>query len=61
MLGSPGNHPDRRALFYDHLIYSKAKIADFITVLEGFEKATAITALFQPELDKYIATRLCVY
>ncbi len=56
MLGCPGDHPDRRAVFYDHIIYSKAKIADFIAVLEGFERATTIVSLFHPELDRCIAT-----
>ncbi len=52
MLGCPGDHPDRRALFYDQLVYSKAKISDFISVLESFGRATSIITLFQPELDR---------
>ena len=52
MLGSPGDHPDRRALFYDHVIYSKQKIADFISVLEGFERAVSVLTIFQSHLSK---------
>ncbi len=54
MLGCPGNHPDQRALFYDSVVYSKAKIADFVSVLDGFKQVTALITLFQPEINRYI-------
>ncbi|XP_058658782.1 DNA mismatch repair protein Msh6 [Ammospiza caudacuta] len=39
-IGSPlksQNHPDSRAIFYEELKYSKKKIADFLSTLEGFK------------------------
>ncbi|NXO76777.1 MSH6 protein, partial [Sitta europaea] len=39
-IGSPlksQNHPDSRAIFYEELKYSKKKIADFLSALEGFK------------------------
>lgn len=39
-IGSPlksQNHPDSRAVFYEELKYSKKKIADFLSALEGFK------------------------
>ncbi|XP_015712384.1 DNA mismatch repair protein Msh6 [Coturnix japonica] len=39
-IGSPlksQNHPDSRAIFYEEIKYSKKKIADFFSALEGFK------------------------
>lgn len=39
-IGSPlksQNHPDSRAIFYEELKYSKKKITDFLSALEGFK------------------------
>ncbi|NXN93064.1 MSH6 protein, partial [Rhinopomastus cyanomelas] len=39
-IGSPlksQNHPDSRAVFYEEVKYSKKKIADFLSALEGFK------------------------
>ncbi|XP_042718176.1 DNA mismatch repair protein Msh6 isoform X2 [Lagopus leucura] len=39
-IGSPlksQNHPDSRAIFYEEIKYSKKKIADFLSALEGFK------------------------
>ncbi|NWY04889.1 MSH6 protein, partial [Nothoprocta ornata] len=39
-IGSPlksQNHPDSRAIFYEEVKYSKKKIADFLSALEGFK------------------------
>lgn len=41
------NHPAHRAILYNEDTYSKRKINDFLTVLEGFSKATEIVALFR--------------
>ncbi|XP_044184294.1 DNA mismatch repair protein Msh6-like isoform X1 [Acropora millepora] len=40
------NHPAHRAILYNEDTYSKRKINDFLTVLEGFGKAMEIVALF---------------
>lgn len=55
------NHPDARAIMYESKTYSKRKIQDFISALEGFEQALKIvdsfggtTALYyQSSLQKY--------
>lgn len=41
------NHPDGRAIMFEGPTYSKRKIADFITVLEGFEQVLNIVQLFR--------------
>ena len=41
------NHPDGRAIFFDSSIYSKRKINDFISALNGYEELLKIIALFK--------------
>lgn len=49
-IGSPlksQNHPDSRAIFYEELKYSKKKIADFLSALEGFKVMNEIVDLME--------------
>ncbi|XP_030302530.1 DNA mismatch repair protein Msh6 isoform X2 [Calypte anna] len=66
-IGSPlksQNHPDSRAIFYEEVKYSKKKIADFLSALEGFKVMNEIVATmeeiaseFKSKVLKQIATR----
>ncbi|XP_071595934.1 DNA mismatch repair protein Msh6 isoform X2 [Heliangelus exortis] len=66
-IGSPlksQNHPDSRAIFYEEIKYSKKKIADFLSALEGFKAMNEIVAImeeiaseFKSKVLKQIATR----
>ncbi|KAI8764552.1 DNA mismatch repair protein Msh6 [Biomphalaria glabrata] len=52
-LGSAGkskNHPDGRAIFYEEVTYSKRKIEDFLTTIEGFRLGTKIVEKFSPSV-----------
>ncbi|XP_068619539.1 probable DNA mismatch repair protein Msh6 isoform X2 [Battus philenor] len=40
------SHPDARAIFYEEKTYSKRKVLDFISVLQGFTAALKLTDLF---------------
>ncbi|KAK4878256.1 hypothetical protein RN001_010762 [Aquatica leii] len=40
-------HPDSRAVLYENKTYSKRKILDLISTMQGFERAQEITRLFQ--------------
>lgn len=40
------NHPDGRAILYEEQTYSKKKIQDFISTLQGFKALTALPELF---------------
>ncbi|XP_026882910.2 DNA mismatch repair protein Msh6 [Electrophorus electricus] len=42
------NHPDGRAILYEEVVYSKRKIADFLSVLEGFKVMQEIISLLEP-------------
>ncbi|NWZ38887.1 MSH6 protein, partial [Brachypodius atriceps] len=49
-IGSPlksQNHPDSRAVFYEELKYSKKKIADFLSALEGFKVMNEIVEFME--------------
>ncbi|XP_062346493.1 DNA mismatch repair protein Msh6 isoform X1 [Cinclus cinclus] len=49
-IGSPlksQNHPDSRAIFYEELKYSKKKIADFLSALEGFKVMNEIVSVME--------------
>ncbi|NWR49776.1 MSH6 protein, partial [Regulus satrapa] len=49
-IGSPlksQNHPDSRAIFYEELKYSKKKIADFLSALEGFKVMNEIVNVME--------------
>ncbi|CAL1537586.1 unnamed protein product [Lymnaea stagnalis] len=55
-IGSAGkskNHPDSRAILYEEVIYSKRKIEDFLTTIEGFKSAVNIIEKFQPSVDSF--------
>ena len=41
------NHPDGRAIMFEGPTYSKRKIVEFITVLDGFEQVLKIIQLFE--------------
>lgn len=41
------NHPDGRAIMFEGQTYSKKRITDFITTLNGFEDVLKIIALFE--------------
>uniref|UniRef100_A0A8B9HPN9 DNA mismatch repair protein n=1 Tax=Astyanax mexicanus TaxID=7994 RepID=A0A8B9HPN9_ASTMX len=41
------NHPDCRAVLYEELVYSKRKIADFLSALEGFKAMQEIVSLME--------------
>ncbi|CAB4032656.1 DNA mismatch repair Msh6-like, partial [Paramuricea clavata] len=45
------DHPDSRAIFYNELTYSKKKIGDFLSTLEGFQKARKLCVLFKDQLE----------
>lgn len=36
------NHPDSRAILYEEKTYSKRKVADFLSILNGFQSALTI-------------------
>ncbi|XP_066536210.1 DNA mismatch repair protein Msh6 [Hoplias malabaricus] len=42
------NHPDSRAILYEEVVYSKRKIADFLSALEGFKVMREIVSLMEP-------------
>ncbi|XP_051639646.1 DNA mismatch repair protein Msh6 [Manacus candei] len=49
-IGSPlksQNHPDSRAIFYEEIKYSKKKIADFLSALEGFKVMNEIVDVME--------------
>ncbi|KAM9727262.1 DNA mismatch repair protein Msh6 isoform 1-T1 [Menidia menidia] len=50
-LGTPlkgPEHPDSRAVLYEEVTYSKRKIADFLSALEGFKTMQEIISAFAP-------------
>ncbi|NWR06841.1 MSH6 protein, partial [Paradoxornis webbianus] len=69
-IGSPlksQNHPDSRAIFYEELKYSKKKIADFLSALEGFkimneivEFMEEIASDFKSRVLKQLVTRKAI-
>ena len=42
------DHPDGRAIFYEDATYSKRKISDFTSTLDGFQSALRVLATFDP-------------
>lgn len=48
------NHPDGRAIMFEGQTYSKRKIADFITTLDGFEKMLELIDLFSDFNSKLV-------
>ncbi|NXO22527.1 MSH6 protein, partial [Cisticola juncidis] len=69
-IGSPlksKNHPDSRAVFYEELRYSKKKISDFLSALEGFKVMNEIVEFmeeiasdFKSSILKQLVTRKAI-
>lgn len=47
------NHPDSRAILYEETVYSKRKIADFLSTLEGFKTMQHIVSVMEPVSDGF--------
>ncbi|XP_076831601.1 DNA mismatch repair protein Msh6 [Brachyhypopomus gauderio] len=47
------NHPDSRAILYEEVVYSKRKIADFLSALEGFKAIQEIIFLMEPVSEEF--------
>ncbi|XP_059154951.1 DNA mismatch repair protein Msh6-like [Physella acuta] len=55
-IGSAGkskSHPDSRAILYEEVTYSKKKIDDFLTTIEGFKSAVKIMEKFKPAASSF--------
>lgn len=52
------DHPDSRAIFFEHMVYSKRKIADFTSVLDGLRISLKILEIFSEALERYVITIL---
>ncbi|XP_078505773.1 DNA mismatch repair protein Msh6 [Lissotriton helveticus] len=53
-IGSPlksQNHPDSRAVLYEEITYSKKKIADFLSALEGFKIMHIVIEIMEDRVD----------
>lgn len=46
------DHPDSRAVLYEEVTYSKRKIADFLSALEGFKTMQEIVSILAPISDE---------
>ncbi|XP_030628388.1 DNA mismatch repair protein Msh6 [Chanos chanos] len=53
------DHPDGRAILYEEVVYSKRKIADFLSALEGFKAMLQIVATLEPVADEFKSKLLC--
>lgn len=47
------DHPDSRAVLYEEINYSKRKIADFLSALEGFKTMQEIISIFAPDSGQF--------
>ncbi|XP_078413344.1 DNA mismatch repair protein Msh6 [Cetorhinus maximus] len=55
-VGSPlksKDHPDSRAVLYEETTYSKKKIADFLSALEGFKVFQEVLQVIEPSVDGF--------
>ncbi|CAI9567775.1 unnamed protein product [Staurois parvus] len=55
-IGSPlksQNHPDSRAVMYEETTYSKKKIADFLSALEGFKVMREVIMVMDDAVDGF--------
>uniref|UniRef100_A0A8C9IFB2 DNA mismatch repair protein n=1 Tax=Piliocolobus tephrosceles TaxID=591936 RepID=A0A8C9IFB2_9PRIM len=55
-VGSPlksQNHPDSRAIMYEETTYSKKKIIDFLSALEGFKVMCKIIGIMEEVIDGF--------
>ncbi|KAM9316821.1 DNA mismatch repair protein Msh6 [Gastrophryne carolinensis] len=60
-IGSPlksQNHPDSRAVMYEETTYSKKKIADFLSALEGFKVMREVIMIMEDAVDDFKSTIL---
>nr|QIC49977.1 DNA mismatch repair protein Msh6-like protein [Actinia equina] len=53
------NHPDGRAILYNEDTYSKRKITDFLSTLEGFSNACSIVSVFKDSAENFKSKILC--
>ncbi|XP_062851903.1 DNA mismatch repair protein Msh6 [Trichomycterus rosablanca] len=47
------DHPDSRAILYEETVYSKRKIADFLSTLEGFKAMQEIVSIMESVSDGF--------
>lgn len=47
------DHPDGRAILYEETTYSKRKISDFISILEGFQASLKIVESFSSHVTDF--------
>nr|XP_020510207.1 DNA mismatch repair protein Msh6 isoform X1 [Labrus bergylta] len=52
------DHPDSRAVLYEEVTYSKRKIADFLSALEGFKTMQEIISVLAPVTEETRSTLL---
>lgn len=52
------DHPDSRAVLYEEVTYSKRKIADFLSALEGFKTMQEIISVLAAVLGEFNSTLL---
>ncbi|XP_039994597.1 DNA mismatch repair protein Msh6 isoform X2 [Xiphias gladius] len=52
------DHPDSRAVLYEEVTYSKRKIADFLSALEGFKTMQEIISVLAPVSGQFRSTLL---
>lgn len=56
------NHPDGRAIMFEGQTYSKKRIIDFITTLNGFEDVLKVIALFEGNyIMLYVIIRIVIH
>ncbi|CAB1338447.1 unnamed protein product [Coregonus sp. 'balchen'] len=53
------DHPDSRAVLYEEVTYSKRKIADFLSALEGFKTMQEIVSILGPVAVDFRSRLLC--
>lgn len=47
------DQPDSRAIFFEHVMYSKRKIGDFVSILDGLRLSFKVLEIFNPALERY--------
>ncbi|XP_062256703.1 DNA mismatch repair protein Msh6 isoform X2 [Platichthys flesus] len=52
------DHPDSRAVLYEEVTYSKRKIADFLSALEGFKTMQEIISILAPKTGEFRSSLL---
>ncbi|XP_030011283.1 DNA mismatch repair protein Msh6 isoform X2 [Sphaeramia orbicularis] len=53
------DHPDSRAVLYEEVTYSKRKIADFLSALDGFKTMQEIISVLSPVSGEFNSALLC--